>query len=213
MEDGKKILDNLKKGVKLRKDQCLIIILAGILLCVIVWPVQPAKSKSNISNITDDTMRVTKNEVQGADADIIMSDQAESAYVSYWEDKLENTLSYVEGVGKVKVLITLKESEEKIVEKDGPEEISDTVENDAAGGNRTIGVSRIEKTTIYTVDDSGNSVPYVVKTIPPMVEGVVVIAQGADQLTVRQNIIEAIQVLFDIDMNKITVVKMKNNNQ
>lgn len=213
MEDGKKILDNLKKGVKLRKDQCLIIILAGILLCVIVWPVQPAKSKSNISNITDDTMRVTKNEVQGADADIIMSDQAESAYVSYWEDKLENTLSYVEGVGKVKVLITLKESEEKIVEKDGPEEISDTVENDAAGGNRTMGVSRIEKTTIYTVDDSGNSVPYVVKTIPPMVEGVVVIAQGADQLTVRQNIIEAIQVLFDIDMNKITVVKMKNNNQ
>ena len=76
-----------------------------------------------------------------------------------------------------------------------------------------MGESRIERTTIYTIDERGNSVPYVIKTIPPMVEGVVVIAQGADQIMVRQNIIEAIQVLFDIDMNKITVVKMKNNNQ
>jgi stage III sporulation protein AG len=53
----------------------------------------------------------------------------------------------------------------------------------------------------------------VVKTISPTVKGVVVIAQGGDRLAVRQNIIEAIQVLFDVDMNKITVVKMKNNHQ
>ncbi len=52
-----------------------------------------------------------------------------------------------------------------------------------------------------------------IKTITPSVKGVVVIAQGADQPEVRQNIIEAIQVLFDIDMNKITIVKMKNKNQ
>lgn len=48
-------------------------------------------------------------------------------------------------------------------------------------------------------------------TIEPVVEGVVVIAQGADRGNVRENIIEAIQVLFDIDPNKIKIVKMKNN--
>ena len=73
--------------------------------------------------------------------------------------------------------------------------------------------NRIEKKTIYTVDERGQDVPYVIKTITPSVKGVVVIAQGADQPEVRQNIIEAIQVLFDIDMNKITIVKMKNKNQ
>ena len=50
-----------------------------------------------------------------------------------------------------------------------------------------------------------------VMTIPPSVEGVVVIAQMADQVNIRQNIIEAIQVLFDIDANKIKIVKMKKN--
>lgn len=213
MEDGKKFFGNLMKGRKLRKDQCLIMILTGILLCVIVWPVKPAESKSNLSNIIDDTIEIRKDDSQRESPAFTTESNADSAYVSYWEDKLEHTLSYVEGAGEVKVLITLKESEEKIVEKDGPEKLSDTAENDSAGGNRTVTESQTEKTTIYTIDESGNSIPYVVKTIPPMVEGVVVVAQGADQITVRQNIIEAIQVLFDIDMNKITVVKMKNNNQ
>lgn len=213
MEDGKKPGSGLFKGGKLRKDQCLIIILTGVLLCVIVWPVKPTESKSGISDIINDTMEIYSNDAQITDSTEITEGSVESAYVGYWEDKLENTLSYVEGAGDVKVLLTLKESEERIVEKDGPEESSDTMEQDAAGGSRTVSENRTEKTTIYMTDEEGNSVPYVVKTIPPAVEGVVVIAQGADQIMVRQNIIEAIQVLFDIDMNKITVVKMKNNNQ
>lgn len=213
MEDGKKLLEKLTKGRKPGKDQCLILILAGILLCVIVWPVKTTESKSDLSAIVDDTIGIQGSDSPGTAGERAEEGMTESEYISYWEDKLEDSLSYVEGAGKVKVMITLKESEQKIVEKDGPEELSDTVESDAAGGNRTTGESRIEKTTIYTVDEKGNSIPYVVKTIPPAVEGVVVIAQGADRLSVRQNIIEAIQVLFDIDMNKITVVKMKNNNQ
>ncbi len=69
----------------------------------------------------------------------------------------------------------------------------------------------MEKSTVYTVDDRGQDIPYVVMTIAPDVEGVVVIAQGGGTLSVQENIIEAIQVLFDIDANKIKIVKMKNN--
>lgn len=213
MEDGKRLLEKLTKGKKPGKDQCLIFILAGILLCVIMWPVKSPETKSDLSNMLDDTIGIKESVSQQTADSWMVENETGSDYVSYWEDKLENILCCVEGAGKVKVMITLKESEQKIVEKDGPEEMSDVVESDATGGQRATGESRIEKTTIYTTDENGNSVPYVIKTIPPMVEGVVVIAQGADQLLVRQNIIEVIQVLFDIDMNKITVVKMKNNNQ
>ena len=129
----------------------------------------------------------------------------------YWEEKLEEALRCVEGVGKVRVLITLQRSEQKIVEKDGPEQNTDTEETDSAGGRRTVRESSVEKSTIYTADGQGRDVPYVVMTIEPVVEGVVVIAQGADRGNVRENIIEAIQVLFDIDPNKIKIVKMKNN--
>lgn len=209
METGKKLIEKLAGSTKLRKDQCLIIILAGVLLCVIAIPIQPQKSKSEISDIINDKI---ENHTD-ADMNSIYGESADQAddYVGYWEEKLEDSLKYVDGVGKVRVLITLRESEHKIVEKDGPEERSDTEEADSAGGSRKIGESRIEKSTIYTVDDRGQNVPYVVMTIPPVVEGVVVIAQGAQNQSVQENIIEAIQVLFDIDANKIKIVKMKNN--
>ncbi len=202
MEEGKKIIQRMTGGKKLQKDQCLILVLIGILLCVIAIPTEKKDSKSDLSNGIDDTI----------DNHMIPDKTDEPAdYIQYWEDKLEETLSCADGVGKVRVLITLQSSEQKIVEKDGPEEYTDTAEEDGAGGGRTIGESRVEKSTIYSSDGQGGNVPYVVMTIPPSVEGVVVIAQMADQVNIRQNIIEAIQVLFDIDANKIKIVKMKKN--
>ena len=209
MGSGKKLIEKLTGGKKLEKDQCLIIILAGILLCVIAFPMQQNDSKSNISNIISDKID-NHTDVGGDAVDDHSSDEVDD-YAEYWEKRLEDALRYVDGVGQVRVLINLKESEHRIVEKDGPEEYSDTEETDAAGGSRTIKESRLEKSTIYTVDDRGQSVPYVVKTIQPSVEGVVVIVQSAQNRRTEENIIEAIQVLFNIDANKIKIVKMKNN--
>ncbi len=204
LEDGKKLLNRLTGGKKIRKDQCLIVILLGVLLCVISLPVEKSTVKSDISDRADDKISEHKQSATGNES---------ADYVREWEKKLEESLLYIEGAGQVKVLITLKESEQKILAKDGTEDISETTETDASGGSRRMTENRMEKNTVYTVDERGQDLPYVVKTITPTVEGVVVIAQGADIPRVRQNIIESIQVLFDIDMNKITIVKMKNNNQ
>lgn len=204
LEDGKKLLNRLTGGKKIRKDQCLIVILLGVLLCVISLPVEKSTVKSDISDRADDKISEHKQSATGNES---------ADYVREWEKKLEESLLYIEGAGQVKVLITLKESEQKILAKDGTEDISETTETDASGGSRRMTENRMEKNTVYTVDERGQDVPYVVKTITPTVEGVVVIAQGADIPRVRQNIIESIQVLFDIDMNKITIVKMKSNNQ
>lgn len=204
LEDGKRLLDRLTGGKKLRKDQWLIMILMGVLLCVISLPVEKSETKSDISDNTGAKMSELNQTV---------TDDQGTDYVRGWEKKLEESLLYIEGAGEVKVLITLKESEQKVLARDGTESVSETTETDAAGGSRRMTENRTEKKTIYTVDERGQDVPYVLKTTAPSVEGVVVIAQGADQPRVRQNIIEAIQVLFDIDMNKISIVKMKNNNQ
>lgn len=146
------------------------------------------------------------NDVNGTGKDYDLS------YTDYWEDKLEESLSHMDGVGEVKVLITLKESEERILEKDIPEELSETKEEDAEGGSRTVTERKTEEATVYTVNEAGQNVPYVSKIIQPVVEGVVVIAQDMESESVKQNIIETIQVLFGIDANKIRVVKGKTNN-
>ena len=204
LEDGKKLSHRLTGMKKLRKDQCLIVILLGVLLCVTSLPVEKSSTKSAILDNVNDRIGEQQQ---------TFTDSYNTDYAKVWEEKLEESLLYIEGAGAVKVQITLKESEQKVLAKDGMEDISEMTEADASGGSRKTTQSRVEKNTIYTVDERGQDVPYVVKTISPAVAGVVVIAQGADQPKVRQNIIEAIQVLFDVDMNKITIVKMKNNNQ
>lgn len=207
MENSRKLIEKLTGGKKLRKDQCLIMILAGVLLCIIAIPSQPKTIKFGITDRTGGTIRNhTAADEAGTE---VQTGTGVDDYAGYWEKRLEDTLRYVDGVGHVRVLITLRESEHKIVEKDGPETYSDTTETDSAGGSRIIGESRVEKSTIYTTDANGQNVPYVIMTIPPAVEGVVVIAQGAGSQSVQENIIEAIQVLFDIDANKIKIVKMK----
>ena len=204
MGEAKKLFERINGGKKLRKDQWLILILVGMLFCVISLPVEKEKNKSGLLDIPDTTMEIEQT---------FLPEKEKADYVTYWEEKLEENLRCVEGAGKVKVLINVKESEEQILARDGEEAFSDTVEEDAAGGSRHISENRIDKTVICTVDERGQSVPLVVKTVSPSVEGVVVIAQGADQAQVRRDIIEAIQVLFDVDMNKISIIKMKTNNQ
>jgi len=204
MGEAKKLFERISGGKKLRKDQCLILILAGILLCVISLPVEKEKTKSGL---LDTNGTIIKN-VHTFDAE-----EENKDYVTCWEEKLEESMRCVEGAGKVRVLLYVGESEEMILTRDGAEEVTDTTETDASGGSRHIAESRTDKKVVCTVDERGQNVPLVVKTTAPAVEGVVVIAQGADRAQVRSDIIEAIQVLFDVDMNRIAIIKMKTNNQ
>lgn len=219
MEQMKKMIAKLGIGKKIRKDHFLLMILSGILLCVIALPVK--EDSSNLSgiksNISNNDYGIVENHKQETEEFMDTEDEGSLAqgntYTTYWEERLTRALSQIEGAGEVEVLITLKESETKVLEKDIPEEMSETTETDAEGGNRTIVDKRTDETTIYTVNAKGQNVPYVSKVIQPVVEGVVVIAQGGDSITVKENIIEAIQVLFGVDTNKIRVVKMKVKNE
>ena len=50
----------------------------------------------------------------------------------------------------------------------------------------------------------------IVKEMEPEIEGVLIAAQGGDQNQVAGEITQAVQVLFDIPVHKIKVVKMKD---
>ncbi len=225
MDSLKMTFNKIAGGMKLRKDQLLIMVLSGVLLCVIAMPVREPDSAlgGNKTDISDTgsailgknrPLQADREEAASADigSDQALYDGDDLSYTAYWEEKLKQSLSRIEGAGEVEVLITLKESETRILEKDIPEETKETVETDAEGGSRTVTERQQAESTIYTVNEAGQNVPYVSKVIQPVVEGVVVIAQGADSVIVKQNIIETIQVLFAIDTNKIRVVKMKTNN-
>ena len=206
MGEIKKKLQQLTGGKKLRKDQCLILVLVGMLLCVISLPTEKENTKSNFWDTSNDKVENKQMFDSVAEAE-------NGSYAAQWEEKLEESLRFVEGAGQVRVLITLAGSEEQVLTRDGKEEVSDTQETDAAGGSRHVTETKLDRSVVRTVDERGKEVPLVVRTISPEVEGVVVIAQGAGSERVRRDIIEAIQVLFDVDMNRIAIIKMKTNNQ
>lgn len=209
MGEAKKWLGRLMGGRKLKRDQCLILVLMGMLFCVISLPVEKEKSKSNIWDITAVKMENNK-QMFGFEKE---DGGYEKSYEKNWEEKLEESLRLVEGAGQVRALIRLAGSEEQILAKDGREEVAETCETDAEGGNRRVSETKFDKSVVRTVDERGQETPMVVRTVAPSVDGVVVIAQGAGSERVRRDIIEAIQVLFDVDMNRIAIIKMQTNQQ
>ncbi len=135
-----------------------------------------------------------------------MSKQMED-YVKSMEERIEERLLLVEGVGDVKVMITLKTSVEKVVLKDeiSSNEIVD--EKDSGGGNRNNESSSVSEESVLVGENSGNY-PYIVKENEPIIQGVLVVAKGGDDARVKQEIIDAIWVLFDVEIHRIKVMKM-----
>ena len=127
-------------------------------------------------------------------------------YIKEMEAKAESLLSGVSGAGQVKVMITLRASSEQVVEKDMPVTRSQTSEQDSQGGSRMVSEFATEDATVYR-KGNGYEEPYVIKTLSPSVEGVVVVAEGAGNGEVNKNLSEAVQILFGVEAHRVKVLK------
>lgn len=130
------------------------------------------------------------------------------AYVQSQEQKLEQLLKKVDGVGEVEVMLTLKSSKEQVALKDTNNSQISNSETDSSGGSRISSDTNKTEETVMSQAGSGESSPYVVKEIEPQVEGVLVIARGGDDAKVISEINSAVQVLFGVPAHKIKVMKM-----
>jgi stage III sporulation protein AG len=175
------------------KNQIVILLLLGILLVVITIPTGSTKDEAE-----------TKGESVLVQSTV---DTTSESYETYLEERVARALEYVDGAGKVEVLLTLKNTGEKIVEKDTQSSSQKTQEEDSSGGSRTVQDNSNDRTSIYERASDGSQTPYVTQEICPEIEGVVVIAQGGDNAVVVQNITEAIQALFGVDAHKIKIMK------
>lgn len=190
------ILRQLKDKSRLPgKNQLLILLLVGILLVVIVIPISDKKPADLTGNT--DSSGDTSTSYPNFDEE----------YEQYLEKRISRALEYVQGVGKAEVLITLKSSGQKVVEKDQQTGSQTTQEEDSSGGTRSVRDNTSDKTSIYEQSSDGSQAPYVSKELTPEIEGVIVIAQGGDNAVVVQNITEAIQALFGVEAHKIKIMK------
>lgn len=203
------------------RDNLIIMVLAGILLFIIALPTRESgeteRDGKDILGVNGGNAFVLDVVADATEGDGMSLEQLEETaktsenltdYAAAQEEKLARILSNMEGVGEVEVMLTFVSSEELVVEKDAPVVRSSTVEKDSENGTRTVTQYEHGDSTVYK-SSSGESEPYVVKTLNPRVEGVLVVAEGAGDGTVNRNITEIAQALFGVEPHKVKVVSRK----
>lgn len=210
---------NVIKEKWLKKDVMLIMVLTGVLLLVISWPIGGEQERNGENTKTAGSVPLSLV----ADRDLGMTDSGTESrmwagedgqagvtmsYEREMEQRLLAILSRIQGVGEVQVMITLRTSRELLLDKEGETSKSETMETDAAGGQRKI-LQQSQNQSTVMVDGDGQSVPVMIKTIYPEIEGVVVVAQGAGTGDVSRQISEVVQVLLGVDAHRVKIVRMK----
>ncbi|MEN6313696.1 MAG: stage III sporulation protein AG, partial [Clostridiaceae bacterium] len=114
------------------------------------------------------------------------------------ELKLKSLLSQMQGVGKVDVMVTYYTSKEEVPAYDIKRNQSSTDEKDSEGGTRRVSEEEYESTLAYEDSSSGGKSPVILKELEPEVKGVLVVAEGADSVVVRERVINAVAVLLDV---------------
>ena len=117
------------------------------------------------------------------------------------EEKLKNILSQIEGAGEVDVMITYESSEEIQQAFNTNTTTEETKEVDQQGGERTVTTSSENKTMIT----SSSNEPIVIKTNQPKINGVIVVATGAKDLTVKETLYSAVQTALQVQGHQVEI--------
>ncbi len=125
------------------------------------------------------------NSLQSSETDLVTN------YVSELEKKLSENLSKVKGAGKVSVVISVQSGMETVLAMNTTKKVTEEG-------------TFIEETPLII-----NGKTIVLKELYPEIVGVLIVAEGAENITVLRKIQQATTSLLDIDLNQIEILTMK----
>lgn len=174
----------------------LVLLIVTMIAVNTIWGEKETKNEEN--NNIEAGYKVLANENQ------ISNINETNAY--NLEQELEDILSKIEGVGKVKVLITYSETSQIVAMYNENKNISITEETDAQGGIRTIESTDDNKEIIL----DGENNPVTERVLMPKIEGAIIIAEGGENPNLKANIVQAVSAVTGVATHKIQVFKMSN---
>ena len=175
-----------------------IILIITIISINLIWN---GNKKESSENTTSSKILAKNNEIS-------LEQKADSITTNELEGKLKNILSKIQGVGQVEVFINYSESSEVIPMYNENSQTSLTEETDTSGGVRKIQETDTQKEIIYQ-EDSGSKEVITQKVIEPKIEGAIITAEGAGDVNVKTNIIQAVEATTGLATHKIQVFVME----
>lgn len=111
-------------------------------------------------------------------------------------DRLEEILAQIQGVGRVRVMLTESAGAQTVYQTDRDEDQTDT-----SGSIRT--------ETVIVSDQNRVENGLIQSVTPPTYLGAIVVCQGGDQPSVRLAVTQAVSNVTGLGTDRITVLKMK----
>lgn len=112
--------------------------------------------------------------------------------------QLEETLGKMEGVGQIKVMVTLEKQEEYVY-------AADLVTEERTQQEETL---LQQEQTHVILEQDGNQQALVTTTMAPRVQGVVIVCAGGGDPVVQRSLTQAITAVLNIGSNRIAVSKL-----
>jgi len=201
----KKIVGNSEEqGNNKRKIENLVFLVIILIITVViinyVWSGEKSSNKK-VTNSAGKQLATTNN-----NQTLVSSQNSNTESISL-EEKLEDILSKIEGVGSVKVFINYSESSETVAMYNENSKTSTTEETDKSGGTRKVEQTDSQKEVIYQ-EQNGSKIPIVQKTVEPKIEGAIITAKGAGDINVKTSIIQAVEAATGLATHKIQVFTM-----
>ena len=120
---------------------------------------------------------------------------------------LESILSKINGVGKVKVMVTYSETSKVVPVYNEESTEENTEETDSEGGTRKVTQTDNRKEVIYE-ESNGNKTLITQSVVSPKIEGAIITAEGANDANTKTNIIQAVSAVTGLATHKIQVFEM-----
>ena len=189
---GKKkdILSKIKESdifQKIKKIKNIEIIVA-VVICVLVVGIYVIANTAQKSKSTKSTTVITQATLDNA------------------ANELAEILSSIKGAGKIKVLITYDGKGEIIPAQTINTHTNVTIDN-SGNSTRTTETTTETKNTVI-VQKNGSSEPIILKEILPNIVGIIVVAEGATNVSVRVALLRAVQAATGVKIDKIEVFEM-----
>ncbi|SEP73210.1 stage III sporulation protein AG [Piscibacillus halophilus] len=203
------MFQSLKKIFKMKDDSnqptkrsyIILIGLVGLLFLIVSNIFSGNSQQEQPPSVDEEEVFLDKNEENQSNSE----DDVASELRNQMQEELTTALENLQGVSNVQVMLQLEASSTKVYEKNTITGHQRTSETDQNGGTREVEDETVEHQTVI-VRKNNSEEPLLIQQKYPSVRGVLVIAEGVDNVQKKQNVVEAVSRLLDVSTHRISVL-------
>ncbi|UTR14483.1 stage III sporulation protein AG [Salipaludibacillus sp. LMS25] len=196
------------KGKKNRLIYLLGLLLIGVALMIIgsIFNQEEAYEPTLTMSEPDEERR---EEVTTFKSDETSEESPEKEeYEAYYEKELSHALEEIVGVSNVTVMVNTSGTSRHIYQTNDSKKEQLTEETDSEGGSRKVTDSSSDENVVI-VRRGENEEPLLIESQKPDISGVLVVANGVDNIQVKTWVVEAVSRVLDIPSHRVSVMPRK----